>query len=311
MTHRTTTEMSTDIERRAAIPISQTTFTTENIIDFMNDEQESALLPLMQKLNEEYFVTYTDFSVTSSTTSFEMPSNTIGQSVRDIVLVSNAGGDESYTNLPRLTLEQIASTNTGTGIALTGYSGFYIQGNAIKLYPNTGWSNETLRVYYYKRPNKLVPTSETSKILAIDTGTKVVTVDSAPSVWNTTSTTLECIEDTQPFATVATNITITNISGYDLTLSSVDDMSVGDYLALEGETPIPQFPEECQQLLIQGAVVEIMNAQGDSDGWKMSKEKYTQIKDNLITMLKPRVSGQSIKVVNRNNIFNSVIDRRR
>lgn len=299
----TTTDLIASIKRKASIPISQATFSTQDLVDYMNDELESVITPMIMNVREDFFIAYKDFSVTSSTTDFEIPARAIGMRIRDVVLVDNAGGDESFTNLPRLTLEQISSA--GINSANTNnyaYAGFYLEGNTIKLYPATGWGNQTLRVYYFKRPATLVPVNSTGKILSIDSGTSTVTLDYVPSTW-TTATVVDAVSPNQPFNNPALELTISNIAGYDVTLSSVSALTVGDYISVTGESPIPQIPVEGHQLLMQGAKIQIMDSLNDERAYNTAVQKYAQMERSFLDTITPRVDGQYKKVVSRNPLF--------
>lgn len=297
-THNSTNDLIDSIKRRGNVPISQATFTNNDIVEYLNDEMESVLVPLLMSVREEFFVTYTDYTISNNVTSFSIPSNAIGQRLRDVVLVDTNNGDTSYTNLARLTLEQISS-NGGSGTD----RGFHIQGNKVELYPTTGWDGLTLRLYFFKRPNRLVLENASGKINAINTVTKELSLASLPSSW-TTSNTVDAIASHQPFNSVASDLTVSNISGFDITVSDVSDLSVGDYIALAGTSPFPQLPTEAHQLLVQGAKVQMLDSQGDTDGWKVSKVKYDQIEKSLLQTITPRVDGQYKKVVSRNTVFN-------
>ena len=187
MSH-TTTDLINNIKRRTAIPISQATFTEADIVDYLNDELESIIAPMVMNLREEFFVTYTDFAISNGTIAFDIPSNAIGQRLRDVMLVDISGNSVQFTNIPRLSFEQISAVSVrGSSAGNLNLWGFYLEGNQVKLYPTTGWDNETLRLYYFKKPGTLVPVDQTGKITAIDTGTSILSLDSVPSSWLTST----------------------------------------------------------------------------------------------------------------------------
>lgn len=296
-TQHTTTHMIDDVKRIGNIPISQSTFSAADIVDYLNDEMESVLVPLLMSVREEFFVTYTDSDITASTTSFAIPSTAIGQRLRDVVLVDTSGSSTVYTNLPRLTLEQIASETGAT-------RGFHIIGNTVELYPSDAFIGLTIRLYYFKRPNRLVIESATGQIQSINTGTNTLTLAALPNSW-TTSNTVDGIAANQPFNTVASGLTVSNISGFEITVSDVSALQVNDYIALEGTSPFAQLPTEAHQLLVQGTKVQMLESQGDTEGWKIAKVKYDATMKSLINTITPRVDGQYKKVVSNNTVFNT------
>jgi len=302
-THYTTTELVASLKRRLSIPTSQATYTEQDLVDYLNDELEGTIVPLISSIREEFFVSSSDFSVTNTLSEFDIPSNAVGQRLRDVVLVDNVNGDEQLTNLPRLTLEQIASFY---GTANNSIWGFNIEGNTVKLYPIQGWGTETLRLYYFRRPNKLVLVNQTGKITAINGS--IVTVDSVPASW-TTSTVVDVIGQNQPFAATE-GLTISLISGSDLTLSSVTGLAIGDYVSQTGESPIAQIPSEANQLLIQAVKVEVSDSMGDEEMIASAWRKYKQLQIHLMKALTPRVDGQVKKIVSKGSTFRSRVSNR-
>jgi len=298
--HDTTDSLVNDIKRRVAVPINQAAFTNADIINYLNDEMESVLVPLIMSLREEFFVTFTDIELSDTVYTANVPSNAIGGRLRDVVLVDTTNNDTQLTNLPLLTLEQMSSVNNSR---YNIPSGFHMVNNKVNLYPASGYSNETLRLYYFKRPGRLVPVNNTGKITSIDTNTNVLTLDFLPTAW-TTSDTVDVIEPSQPFENMATALTVTVVNGFDLTVSDVTGLSVGDYVSLNGESCFPQIPHEAQQLLVQGAKMQMLDSMGDNSGWKTARVKYDETKLSLTRTMTPRVDGQVKKVVSKNNVFN-------
>ena len=300
-----TNDLLEDLKRITAIPVSQATFTDQILVDFLNDELLSTITPILMDVREEFFIDHVDYDVNTYGTTLSIPSNTIGEKLRDVVMVANAGGDESYTNLPRLSLEQLSATfSQGNGSRFFSNSGFIVEGNKIKLYPVEGWSNETIRLYFYRRPGELILVNEAANITAVDTGLSTVTVNVVPSGWAINKV-VDIIESIQPFGTHASELTITNIVGQTITLDSVDNIVVGDYVAPTGQAPLAQIPKEAQRLLVQSTKVQILESLDDDSNWTLAKEKYDTMLTNFLKAVTNRVDGQPKKIISRNNIFNA------
>src|SRR5690606_8653031 len=95
--------------------------------------------------------------------------------------------------------------------------------------------------------------------------------------------------------------TITGISGTTIEFSSLpDELAVGDYVCLAGESPVPQIPVEFHALLAQEVVVKVLEALGKST--KDAKDDLKTLKENLPNLITPRVQGESRRVVNRRPI---------
>lgn len=292
----TTTELLNAIRRRGSIPNSQELFSPSDLIDLATDEMETLIVPQIMSVREEYFVTYKDVAVANSSEPvyIPIPFDAIGQKLRDVVWVNN---NQTLTSIPRYELEQASGTvyidtNNRT-------NGFMVQGNDIVLFPSTSGSG-TIRLYYFKRPLVLTATTNCGQITAIDTDTNEVTLSFLPSQW-TTGNDLNVINQYQPFETKVTSVAITGISFSTVTVASTDDMSVGDWVALEGYSPIPQLPVEAHKVLAQATVVKCMEAMGDNDGMKASSQKLMQDMENMFKLIAPRVDGAPTKITNAGN----------
>jgi len=295
----TTTSLVAAIKRRGSIPTAQQLFTDTDFIDLANDELGSNILPLIIKTREEYFVSYTDYNVgdymVDGQVKINIPYNAIGGKLRDVCFVTNSSSNPVLISLPRLSLEDISAGY----IDFAKPSGFYIQGNYIILYPNTV-NQGTVRLYYLKRPSKLVSTSEAGYITGINTGTNEVTLSFVPNDW-TTADTVDIIQPIQPFSIMKTALSISAISSPTITLSSVEGLSVGDWVCLEGESTIPQIPIEAHLTLAQATVVKCLEAMGDREGMQAAEAKLKQNKEDFLSLINPRVDGAPKKVTNSGN----------
>lgn len=299
----TTDALVAALKRRAAIPISQQTFTEDDLVDYLNDEMESTIVPIIMDYREEFFLEHVDYDIASNTAAvFDIPTNAVGQRLRDVNLVSIASnGEESLSNLPLLALEQVSSSGR-SGSFVSGLYGFRIVSNSVHLYPTHGWGQETLRLHYYGRPNELVLENQAGKITAIDYNTNVVTVNNVLVEW-IPGFVVDVIKGKQPFNTICPDQDIIAISGYNITFTDVSHLEHGDYVCNNGESVFPQIPTEGHNLLLQAAKIVILESIDDTDNIKIAKEKYTQMETNFIKAVTPRVDGQAKKIVSNNNVF--------
>lgn len=289
----TTSKLVESVRRRGSIPASQQLFSIDDIIDLATDELETSILPQIMSVREEYFVSYTDVAVASSSepVDLDIPSNAIGQKLRDVCWVHTNG---SLSSIPRYELEQASGNSYSDDYART--NGFMIRGNNVVLYPSNQGTG-TLRLYFYKRPLTLIANTKCGQVQSIDTNTNEVTLSFLPANWAVTNT-VNVISQTQPFQTKVDSVEITTISFSTVTLASVDNIAVGDWIALEGYSPIPQLPVEAHKVLAQATVVKCMEAMGDREGMKASQAKLDIDLQNMFKLIAPRVDGAPKKVTN-------------
>jgi hypothetical protein len=278
------------VKLKASLPNSQSLFTPANLVDFLDTEMRSLVIPQIMDTREEFLEVSADF--TSTTGIIDIPSNAIGLKLK---LVEYVFDDDAVYPLERIEYKQRGS------LANTNQPGqprwFYLKGNKVYIYPypvaNTSY---TIRLTYFRRPNILTVTSNCGQIQSIDTGTNTVTLVSAPSSW-VTGTELDIIAGTPGFDALYEDVSIVSIAGFDVTLASVANLSVGDWLAPTGYSPIPQVVFEAHNLIAQAAAAKAMESLADSKGLEAAQAKLQELQRAFITMITPRVESSVKKIV--------------
>jgi hypothetical protein len=295
MSRYTTEELVKAIKRRSTSPTSQQLFKVEDYVDFANDEMETNIIPLIMSVREEYFVGFKDVVVPANLSTpfeFEIPADAIGQKLRELCIVDP--NDGSLTSIPRIAPEQVSGSNLET----TTVSGFIVRANKVVLYPARSYAGRTLRVFYFKRPLTLVPLNKAAKITQVNTNNNQIVLDGVPSTW-AVGNKLSVVRGSQPFQTVIESVEITAISSPTLTLTTVSGIQVGDYVALEGFSCIPQIPVEAHKVLAQATAVKVLEALGDFEGMAAAERKLNQNKEDMLKLISPRVDS-SVKRVTSN-----------
>lgn len=281
-----------NIKRRASVPTSQLTFTDQDFVDLANDELQGDVVPLIMSTRAEYFVDHYD-TVSPASGIIPFPGATVGNKVRSVCYKMQES-PLTLINLPQINLDTVA------GVGFTNYNtftGFYIEGNNLCLYPNTAVpTNTTIRIYYYKRTLVLAAPDFYGKILSIDAGTNSVVLDYVPAAW-AAATVLNAVESISPFNITTDAVTIASVSSPTVFLDDVTDLSVGDYLSEEGYSPVPQVPVEAHAYLAQMTAAKCLEALGDINGMKSAEIKAEKLKQSLLVMISNRVDGSPKKIM--------------
>ena len=101
-------------------------------------------------------------------------------------------------------------------------------------------------------------------------------------------------------ATRTTTITTTTIV---MTADLPESLAIGDWISLNGTTPVIQCPVELQPLLEQEAANFCLRAQGDLEAYKAGKEEAKEMRDDLKKMISPRISKEGKKILNNSGIL--------
>ncbi len=283
-------ELIDNIKRRCSVPTSQLTYTDADFVALANDELRDEIIPLMMSVREEYFVDHVD-SVIPSDGIIAFPEHAIGAKLRSVCIVQQTS-PMILRNLPRIDLDVIAGIGSGS-VA----SGFYIEGNNLKLYPNAdGLTGQTIRVYFFKRSLVLAAPTAYAKITAIDAGTNTITISRTPSGW-ATNTILNSVSSQPNFGVTNEESVIVSVSSPDVVVSTVVGMAVGDWISDQGYSAVPQAPIEAHGYLAQLTAAKCLEGLGDREGMKAALEKADKLKIGLLTVISQRVDGSVKKVV--------------
>ena len=292
-----TEQLIDSIKRRCSVPTSQLTYTDEDFVLLANDELQGEVVPLIMSTRDEYFVDYIDVN-TDSSGIIPIPSQAVGAKLRTVAYVQQTS-PLLLINLPLLNLDVVAGVGANFINGLT-FTGFYIQDNNICLYPNSSVPTGTqVRIYFYRRSFVLAQPSQYGQIVSIDTGTNTVVLDKLPNDWEVGDK-INALSQDPNFKITLDESEITTISSPSIVLTTVEGLSVGDYITLQGYSAIPQIPVEAHAYLAQLTAAKALEGLGDRDGMAAALKKAESLKDNLLIMTSQRVDGSPKKVINPN-----------
>jgi len=285
----TTTELIAKVKLWGTIPAAQPAFTQVQILDLMTDELWNTVTPLIINHREEYYVTYTDSDISSAENqSFGIPGRSAGGVLREVKLVDTNGYE---TDLPRVNPEFKSNTDRG----------FFLRDNKVFLIKSENYSSYSMRLYYYRRPSKLVLPTSCAPILTTGTTTFTATIVSGM----TSGETFDYIQCNPPFGTLGQDDTAT-WSGTTVTPTTYPTgLAVGDYMCNDGESCIAQIPIEVIPVLVQATVVKIQEILGDQANLKRAQEKLEKDTMNASSLLSPRVVGEIKRIKNHESFVRS------
>lgn len=274
-----TTRLVKQVKIKGALPLGR--FEDDEILDIAYDVLLSEIAPFLISLRQDYFVRKKVTTIVSGTDQYRFGNRAFGQTLREVKMLDG----QVVRDLERIDLEEIRSTVQGKPHS------FYVMGNSAYLYPTPNVGSLKLWLYYYLRPPKLVPVNECAQISAIDTGTNTVTV-SAPSSWST-SESFDLIRHSDGFSLLDMDLSATAVSTTSITFASSlpDDLAVGDFVALGGESCFPYLPTEAHLLLIQKVVSVLLASMGDAPGSKIAEGRAGIIQAGLENTFATRLQG--------------------
>lgn len=304
----TTSNLIEAIKSKALVPSNQNTFTPESMLAIADEELQNAIVPAIMAAREDFFVTYMEYDIVNGQALYDIPPRAIGMILHDVTMFDSINVASTQRTGER-SIPWVSSDSNSyrtSDYATYSFQAFFIRGNKVVLTPPPNVNSGVLRLYYYQRPSRLVPIASAARIDDIDTVANTITVSNLPTTMNIT-TLVDFIKAQPGFDTLDTDSPIVNISGLVLTFSELPSgLSLGDYIALAGETPVMQIPIEFHSVLAQRVAVKILEAIGDVQGSNLARTKLQEIEMHVKNLIQPRVHGEFKKVVNPFSTLNTI-----
>ena len=290
---QTTLDLIKNIKLRGSMPSANDLFSDSDYLRILNDEMVVTIVPLLNKVNEEYFLSYEDKSISSGVSHYRIPKRAIGSSLRDVQLIEANG---NVISLPRLFEEDKTTLNNNQ-------TGYFLKGNQVVLSPTPTSDTQILRLAYFRRPSQFVLPASTCQIASIDTNLNQVIVGSVPSTF-TTNILVDFVQGSSPYDILDMDQVIVGVSGTTLTFSTIpQDLAVGDYISLASEACVPMIPEELVPTLVQSALCVCLSSKKDKSV-EFEMQRLEQMKSSLLKMLSPRTKSNDIKIRNPISLLN-------
>jgi hypothetical protein len=141
------------VKRKILFPISQNTFTEDDILAFANEEMFIAQVPAVMQYHEEYFVYRVQVPLVTNISRYSIPDRAIGMKLRDLFWSDQSG---NYFEMTRISSGDKAFFQRNIG-ANQAIHKFYMENNDILLTPSVvGDPSGKLNFFIFLRPNQLV-----------------------------------------------------------------------------------------------------------------------------------------------------------
>lgn len=149
----TSTDLIEAVKRKIALPISQITFTEQDILKFANEEMMISTVPSILEYHQEYFVHRKDVPLEINQNRYSIPDRAIGSRLRDLAWSDE---EDNVFEMTRINADDKAYFQRNVG-ANQAVHKFYLENNDVVLTPSTiGNPTGNLSFYIFLRPNQLV-----------------------------------------------------------------------------------------------------------------------------------------------------------
>lgn len=245
----------------AALSSNQANLSSEDFLNFAN-MTITVLVSEVLGAREEYLIYSDVVPVTQGKTTYRIPYRAVNGEVRHLWYESQAG------SRMRLYPKSIEDMENYTALTIGEPTGFYVMGNNIVLLPTPDVDGSLVMAYPF-RPNLLVDAMTTQSILTVDTVNNNITVPNIPA--NFTNGAKYDVIDHQSGNGIVYYDLVGSISGTTINFpTSIQNVQVGNYVALAGQSPVPMIPEEGHPLLLETTVMRVEMVRGNSTRVKNS-----------------------------------------
>lgn len=283
------------IRQYAYLPDSHPSYTDTVLLQMADDALVEEILPPLHALNSEFGVTSLDRAVVSGTRDYLMPSRALFGVLRDAHLLDSAGYD-----LGPLDVYDVEQADAFTNISGEP-DGYLVMGDVVRLAP-TPTQSYTLRLYYLRRPGRLVKASTAADEAphAITAGASGTTLTLGAAHAFDNGDLVDLVQAEPPFSVLAQGIAVSGVTGTTVNIpAAVSGLATGDYVCTTGESPVPQIPAEAHPLLARAVAVQALEESGGEERYLEALERLKSTKDEIFNLMAPRTQGTPRRIVNR------------
>lgn len=275
-----TTQLLAAIDLKAEL--AEGKFQPEELLALAYDCLIAEVQPLINGIREEYYVSRSIVPIIGGKSAYRIPDRAAAQKLREVKILKGP----RVQDVPQMVMEDRTTTDVGEP------KSFYLESGYVKLYPTPASTQYNLELAYYLRCSKLVQIDEVAVVSSIDRATGII-IASCPSNWST-SDSFDLVSRKNSGESLGRDLMATSVSLTDITFAPSnisEDLAVGDYISLAGETFVVQIMDEAMSYLTQLTVLECLMAQGAQQEAQLAQAKAEALKAQLITMLTSRVIG--------------------
>lgn len=272
-------------------PSSGGPLTNAQLLPIMDDVLQSEVFPRVLEAKEDYRVYFKDYTLTADQAEYRLPPRAHAGRLKDVQIVDASG---NAVSVPQIDLEQIADTHAFSTGNIYRPRAFYWRDDWIGLHPAPRSTGEILRLYYYMRPGELVLEASAATVSDV-TGElqSVISMSGVPGTWSEGDE-VDIIGGTGGFPTLHMEEELGDLLGSLVVTLPVDEnqAQVGDWVALAGQSPIPQIPDVAFPLLTLRTAAIACEVTKDTQGASVQSQLADRAEAKMAQLLQMRIDGE-------------------
>lgn len=305
MSAYTTDDLIAAVRRLAYLP-DASDITDAEILARADEEMVTIIADAVKAGREGFWLTHEDIAIVSGQTAYQLPRRALGRGVVGVGMVNDSG---TFFSIPQI--DPVTGWN-GRTVTINSYC-YSFQADKIVFPTPPPTSGYQIRVWYLRRPSKLVATTDGAAVVSATSGT-VLLLGTEPSwlaSWIpefTPSFYVDVVRGDASFDQLYVDELVTAYAASSITLSPgvdatqfVDTATITndrvDYVCLRDQTVYPTLPIELHPVLEAATAVRILESIKDTEGAQMAQNTLLARKRAAVDIIEPRNQEGSRPIV--------------
>lgn len=306
----TTDELVSRIKRKCLFPSVNAKLTDAQILDIADEEVQTRIYSSLMRIRSDYFVAHRYLTYAQGAQWVQLPSVLSSSTLVDVWYRQPGGSQPAWRLLVR------SKSGAPWGAMQTEQAtpnGYAIEGDRIGVFPRPA-QDTTILLRYERRPSRmhLAASGRSAPIVSYDDTTFEFTV-TPPTGFTTTApvgTEMDIVRATPAFDALVQGMEVTTVASPVWTLASgtIDhtspdtapisqgDVNPGDYLTLQGETPVFPLPEVWWPICIYSAAATACREVGDMDQAAVNAAECDRLLNDATTLEAQRIRKQPLTI---------------
>lgn len=290
-----TDDLVSTISRDSFLTTAQGNFSPDTLLGIAQDHLESTLIPMLLSEREGWFLTFTDIPFIANQADYTLPTYAMYGGLESVQYYSSSSQQIRPDSLTRIEIENLGlvlpSTSSGTPVFFTVSSG------SITVYPTPNTAQDSMRVWYDRRPGQMVVKSEAAQVLSINTGTGVVTFTGTPPATFTSSSAMDFYNGSSPYQ-IKGQATATAQFGSTQTFSLANAalLAAGDWVCLRDQTVFLPIPQELKSFLSDLVIASLARTQQDANLYQAQVQIISKNAKQVLSSTGNRLPGNPKKI---------------
>lgn len=307
MTALYTDDLVSTIQRDSFLTTAQGNFSPDTLLGIAQDHLEATLMPILLSLRDGWFRVATgstmdpDIAFVASQSDYTLPTYAMYGGLESVQYISSSSSQLRPDQLTRIEIENLGlilpSTTSGTPCY------FSVNSTAITVYPTPTTSVDAMRVWYDRRPGKMVMKAEAGQVASVTSipGSGIVTfVGSTLPLTFGSSTACDFYSGQSPYQLKAQLTTTAAVSGVSVTFNqaalTASGLAPGDWVCLRDQTVFLPVPQELKSFLSDLVIASLARTQQDANLYQAQVQIISGKAKQVLSSTGNRLPGNPKKI---------------